>query len=400
MKILVGPIDLPGQISVDSDNPNNPGIGGSEYHSIVLAQILARDFEVSLWLRSGSLSSSGLTIIKNLATVDDFDLQISFSSLANEETPKPYPLVAISHHPFDSHILDLPSRTLVIANVGDYQLKSNKQLASRAGIPQLWLPVFLRKPQAHFFERTPASGLVVGHLSSLHPSKGFHDVLSAWMNYLAKGGSGTLEVLGGQSLYGLVESHPTLPVSKKYGARLLSIMGGKVHESVKFLGRVPGDVESHIAKWHLAVLNPKGFGESESVSMKDCWRESVPVVAGNRFGQRDYMRLFPSLASSSPRKISEIIKVLSEDATTLSALQKQSQVEYQRLYERGVQSGKLWKELVLKIHEGRGLSSAGMATSQYKLGLEIQIRFEGLQVWLQQAASSLISRVSTRKSSS
>ena len=398
MKILVGPINLPGQISVDADNPNNPGIGGSEYHSIVLALILARDFEVSLWLRSGSLDSSGLNILTDLESADDFDLQISFSSLANEETPRSYPLVAISHHPFDTHILDLPPRTLAIANVGDYQLKSNMRLAKRVGIPQVWLPVFLRKPQTQVVERTAASDLLVGHVSSLHPSKGFHDVLSAWMDYLARGGKGTLEVLGGQSLYGLAESHPTLPVSRLYGARLLSIMGGKVHESVKFLGRVPGDVESRIAKWHLAVLNPKGFGESESVSMKDCWRESVPVVAGDRFGQRDYMRLFPTLASSSPRGISKIIKALSEDSSELGALQEQSRVEYGRLYERGLQSGELWKELALRIFEGKSLLDAGMPTSKPTAALRIQIQFEGLQVWLQQLASQIISKMRPRRS--
>lgn len=397
MKILVGPISLPGKVTVDADNPNNPGIGGSEYHSIVLALILARDFEVALWLKSGSLESSGFTIVDELGSDEDFDLQISFSSLANEETPQPYPLVAISHHPFDSHILHLPARTLVIANVGDYQLKTNIQFAKRVGIPQVWLPVFLRKPQTKFLERSGAPQLVVGHVSSLHPSKGFHDVLCAWMDFVSRGGKGTLEVLGGQSLYGLAESHPFLPVSRQYGARLLSIMGGSVHESVKFLGRVPGDVESRIAKWHLAVLNPRGFGESESVSMKDCWRESVPVVAGNRFGQRDYMPLFPTLASSRPREISRIIKVLSEDSSRLSALQEQSRVEYGRLYERGVRSGELWKELALKISEGKSLVDAGLATSKSSVAVRIQIRCEGFQVKFQQLASRVMDKFLTGK---
>lgn len=397
MKILVGPINLPGRISVDADNPNNPGIGGSEYHSIVLATILARDFEVTLWLKSGSLDASGIRILEDLGADEDFDLQISFSSMANEVTPKPYPLVAISHHPFDSHILDLPVRTLAIANVGDYQLKSNIRLAKRVGIPQVWLPVFLRKPQAQVIERTNASEFVVGHVSSMHPSKGFHDVLAAWMGYLAEGGIGTLEVLGGQSLYGLAESHPFLPVSKQYGTKLLAIMGGEVHESVKFLGRVPGDVESRIASWHLAVLNPKGFGESESVSMKDCWRESVPVVAGNRFGQRDYMRLFPTLASSSPRNISRIIKTLSEDSSKLEVLQQQSRLEYQRLYARGVESGNLWRELAFKILEGKSVLNSGMPTSKPSAALRFLVRFEGLQVEAQQLASKLVAIIRTRK---
>jgi hypothetical protein len=397
MKILVGPINLPGQIAVDAQNPNNPGIGGSEYHSIVLATILSRDFDVTLWLQSGSLETNGLRIATELATDEDFGLQISFSSTANEPTPKAYPLVAISHHPFDTHILKLPSRTLAIANVGDYQLKSNSQLAMRVKIRQIWLPVFLRRPQTNPTARSRATHFKVGHVSSMHPSKGFHDVLSAWMGYLASGGKGTLEVLGGQSLYGLKESHPYLPVSKPYGEKLLSIMGGQVHDSVKFLGRVPGDVESLIASWHLAVLNPKGFGESESVSMKDCWREAVPVVAGNRFGQRDYMRLFPGLASSAPSAIAKIIKDLSHDQKKLESLQAQAIHEYQVLFERGVRSGELWLNLAHKVSDGLSLLDAGMPTTKASAKLRFQIRIEGLQIKLQEFASKAISLLLSRK---
>jgi glycosyltransferase involved in cell wall biosynthesis len=397
MKILVGPINLPGQIAVDAHNPNNPGIGGSEYHSIVLATILSQEYDVTLWLQSGSLETAGLRILTELSPDEDFGLQISFSSTANESTPKAYPLIAISHHPFDTHIMELPPRTLAIANVGDYQLKSNSRLARRVGIGQIWLPVFLRRPQANAIDRSKATSFTVGHVSSMHPSKGFHDVLSAWMDYLALGGKGTLEVLGGQSLYGLKESHPYLPVSKSYGEKLLAIMGGQVHDSVKFLGRVPGDIESRIASWDIAVLNPKGFGESESVSMKDCWREAVPVVAGNRFGQRDYMRLFPGLAASNPGAIAKIIKDLSEDPSKLESLQAQALHEYQVLFERGVHSGELWRKLAGKVAEGTPLLDAGLPTTKATAMLRLQIHIEGLQIKLQAIASSAISLLRSRK---
>jgi len=397
MKILVGPLSLPGQIAVDTQNPNNPGIGGSEYHSIVLATILSREYDVTLWLQSGSLEATGLRIATELASDEDFGLQISFSSTANEPTPKAYPLVAISHHPFDAHILELPTRTLAIANVGDYQLKSNSRLASRVNVRQIWLPVFLRRPQVHSTDRSNVTNFKVGHLSSMHPSKGFHDVLSAWMGFLSLGGKGTLEVLGGQSLYGLKESHPSLPVSKAYGEKLIAIMGGQVHDSVKFLGRVPGDIQSRIASWHLAVLNPKGFGESESVSMKDCWREAVPVVAGNRFGQRDYMRLFPSLSSSSPAAIAKIVLDLSQDPKKLESLQTQALHEYQLLFERGVHSGELWRNLAQKVSEGASLRHAGLPTTKASAKLGLQIRFEELQIKSQELASRAILRLRSRR---
>lgn len=397
MKILVGPINLPGQIALDAKNPNNPGIGGSEYHSIVLATILSRDYDVTLWLQSGSLETTGLRIATELAGDENYGLQISFTSTAKEPTPGAYPLVAISHHPFDSHILELPPRTIAIANVGDYQLKSNRPFARRVGISQIWLPVFLRRPQDKVIVRSNATNFKVGHVSSMHPSKGFHDVLSAWMGYLALGGTGTLEVLGGQSLYGLQESHPYLPVSKPYGEKLLAIMGGQVHDSVKFLGRVPGDISSRIASWDLAVLNPKGFGESESVSMKDCWREAVPVVAGNRFGQRDYMRLFPGLASSRPSTIAKIIRDLSQDPKKLASLRFQALDEYQVLFERGVHSGELWRNLAHRVSDGTTLLDAGLPTTEASPVLWLQIRIEGIQIRFQEFASRVISLLRPRK---
>lgn len=391
MKILVGPIALSGRFEVNAKEPNNPGIGGSEYHSIVLATILSRDNDVTLWLISGSLDINGFSIQNELLPEDVFDLQISFSSCANWMTPHPFPLVAISHHPFDSHILKLPKRTLVIVNVGDYQLKTNSRYANRVGIPQIWLPVFLRTPNSQSVIRSNPEPFTVGHVSSLHPSKGFHDVLVAWMDYLSSGGTGRLEVLGGQSLYGISETHPYLPVSKSYGKKLLAIMGGEVHDSVKFLGRVLGDVGPRIGSWDLAVLNPKGFGESESVSMKDCWRESVPVIAGFRFGQRDYMRLFPELATSSPRNIARIIRDLRDDGRVLRMYKDRALIQYRVLFERGIQSGELWRELCRKISREEPLLNAGMTASRPSARDRINISLEGLQVKLQASASKVVS---------
>lgn len=390
MKILVGPIVLSGHFEVNAEDPNNPGIGGSEFHSIVLATILAKGNDVTLWLKSGSLDVDGLSIQRKLLPEDVFDLQISFSSCANDVTPNPFPLVAISHHPFDSHILRLPERTLVIVNVGEYQLKTNSRSANHVGIPQIWLPVFLRKPHSQSVVRSKPKPFKVGHVSSLHPSKGFHDVLIAWMKYLSSGGRGTLEVLGGQSLYGISESHPYLPVSKSYGEKLLAIMGGEVHESVKFVGRVIGDVGPRIGTWDLAVLNPKGFGESESVSMKDCWRESVPVIAGCRFGQRDYMRLFPELATSSRREIARIIRDLNEGREVLVVHKNRAFEEYRVLYERGVQSGELWRELCKRISREEPLLDAGMITAKPSARDKLNILFEGFQVKLQSHASKAV----------
>jgi hypothetical protein len=392
MKILIGPLALPGSVSMDDLELENPGIGGSEYHSLVLASVLREQHEISVWVESGSLEMPSVHVISRPERLEPYDLQVAFTSRANEATPDKYPLIAISHHPFDSHIADLPKRTLVIANVGEYQLKSNEQIAAKAGIPQIWLPIFFCSPRMDEEAISKSKSFLVGHLSSLHPSKGFHDVLAGWMKYISQGGDGLLEVVGGQSLYGLSESHEFLPVSKAYGARLLKIMGGQVHPTVRFLGRVRG-VSSLVRRWDLAILNPKAFGESANISLADCWRESTPVIAGNRFGQRDLMGRFPTLAASTPRQIHRKLKHLSQNQNVLDLHQSRSKLFYKDLYLRGLASRKKWYEVIdAAIASPDNLPRLGLDVKRSSLWLRALISFERAEVNLQNLASMALNR--------
>jgi hypothetical protein len=186
----------------------------------------------------------------------------------------------------------------------------------------------------------------------MHPAKGFLHVLKGWTKYLVKAEpESQLRVVGGISLYGSLESHPTLPTELHFGNRLSKEIRESDAQSIVFLGRLSGDIANEISKWDIAVLNPKGWTESESVSMKDCWRMGVPVIAGNRFGQRDYMSDFPELQASSPRQISRLLVRYQLGKLRRADLSDRAIENYSRLEQRGRLSAQKWAELVTVVTE-------------------------------------------------
>lgn len=364
MRVLVGPIRLAEDFDAEVGGDLNPGIGGSEFHSIQVAILLSENFEVDLWVTRGSPKIAGLFTTQAPRAVDEYFLQIAHSSAEDLEALDGLPLICVSHHPFDVHLKQLPSRTIGVVHVGSYQLKSNNWLQAPRSVPDIWLPVFLRGEDASIdLKPRTKHGFKVGHVSSLHPSKGFHDVLKAWMKYVSMGGEGTLEVLGGVGLYGSAKTHEYLPVSKAYGDRLMSIMKGEVHSSVKFLGLVSGDVQGIIKSWHVAILNPLALGESESVAMKDCWRAGVPVISGNYFGHRDYMGAFPELSIKHWRQIPRIIFKIAIDDSLRGAVSKKAVSEFSRLSQRGADSKSQWMELVTRVANRDSLTGVGVEVS-------------------------------------
>lgn len=372
LRVLVGPIELSTNFEARVTRELNPGIGGSEYHSIQLALILSEKFEVDLWVTHGKPRVAGLAVLQSPRKASDYFLQIAHSSAKDSESLAKVPLICVSHHPFDVHLKWLPRRAIGVAHVGNYQLKSNNWPQVSRSIPDFWLPVFLRSGVTSFdWRANRAQEFTVGHVSSLHPSKGFHDVLKAWMKFVSNGGEGTLEVLGGARLYGSAETHQLLPVSKSYGDKLLSIMGGEIHSSVKFLGLVPGDVHPVISRWHLAILNPLALGESESVAMKDCWRAGVPVIAGNYFGHRDYLCAFPELSIKFWRQIPRRIAKIARDESLRGDLSKRAISEFTRLSQRGNESEKQWIWLVTKVAKRESLEGVGAKVSNSKQAIAI-----------------------------
>jgi glycosyltransferase involved in cell wall biosynthesis len=214
------------------------------------------------------------------------------------------PMILVSHHPHDGDLASILKvrRDFLLVNLGEYQYLSN----NLRSVPSVILPVLIPPPSFRPVE--PVLGGVVGHVSSLVPSKGFHHLARAWASISRANPDSRLEVIGGSSLYGFLEEHPRLPTSVKYGNRIEKLLtSGGNSKSVEFLGVISGSIESHIDTWSLAALNPAGIAEADPSSVKDCMRKGVPVVGAFDYGLRSYLRQFPELQIKSPRNTARLV---------------------------------------------------------------------------------------------
>lgn len=355
--VTIGPIPLAFDVEVPLAAETNPGIGGSEFFLIRLASFLA----------NSGLTVRVLTVGANLTFADsrifttNFVQSLEESSvktgvyITNSGIPRAYrgffqmvdALIVVSHHPHDGDLRALlrsvyPS---AIVSLGEYQYISNALVK----VPHFWIPGFVQKPVLQ--SNLPSKK--IGHISSMHPSKGFHLIARAWVKVQGQMDL-NLEVIGGLSLYGVPEEDSKFHTSKKYGAKLQKIFQKDNSLSkVKLMGRVPGDVGEFIQNWRFAVLNPKGTAEADPTSVKDCLRQGVPVVAGFDYGMRHYLKAFPETRLSSPKDLGKKILNLYSHPDLVRILSDRARDYYSHLYERNAEVEAAWLRLVRAVHSNK-----------------------------------------------
>lgn len=366
----------------------NPGIGGSEFHSIQLSLELAlAGFNVSLLFEGERprLPDSVRLIHCESSKLRSKDFDILITSVG--WVPRLVdlgltfiPTIVISHHPHDGNLLNSWSSLSypkMLVNVGRYQLLSNL----KKGIPSVWLPAFTNPPSLgqEPVPEVSLSKLRVGHISSLHPSKGFHIALMGWMRFaktLAKG-STSLTVLGTSKLYG--SSHVTfdngIPVDGPYGRKLnkiISLSPIALQDNIQFLGLVEGSVDESVKRWEVAIQNPIGLAEADPMVVQDCLRCGVPVIGSSLFGMYDYTRYFPELRAHTPWGISRKLKLLRGNPRLLRRLQIRAVSIYEELFERRSRTVVEWINLLDQVANNLPLS-AGISVGEVESRLRVSL---------------------------
>jgi len=278
----------------------NPGVGGSEYYSILLARHMATEFEHLLFFDSESqtyFDSNGSTGVHDS---DPANVTWFINAMLPSERAPIRPgekVVVFSHHPFDSNLRPWQVRHPLSNQVslGTFQFYSNG--GNRRGhfqIRSFFPEVDLDLPHS-------ASG-VVGHVSSLHPSKGFHRVLKIFYELKKIRPTLKLEVLGGPNLYSATgisanDSSPYLDDVRSY------ILSHGLQDAVSFLG-VEANVAERIKGWDAVIQNPFGVGEADPMILKEAWAVGRPVFGASDFGFREYLgrRTSPFTIKTSARK--------------------------------------------------------------------------------------------------
>lgn len=371
VRVGIGPIRLHKHVEIVSSRDENPGIGGSEFHSLQLSAILAEKGMEVVLMYSGfnpvmpagvtsvrfdqNLDSLGLTCL--VTTVGEVN-RPEFPSLSNIET------YLISHHPHDRDILRARSKLQKLAavvNVGRYQRFSNRKYARNG----LWIPAFTpissKATRSPHQEERNHEGVVktVGHISSLHPSKGFGIALAGFCRVAQENPGLKFQIVGGSNLYAHV-------LSTKSDISQLETLGPKITktlvranlegEQISFLGVVDGSVLNLLSLWDVALQNPLGIGEADPIVIQDCLRSGVPVIAGSLFGMYDYMKYFPELQAHSERQVAKRLEALAAGRLDQKEIAARGLKLHASLVERRSRAVKSWADLIdPKSQENSGL---------------------------------------------
>lgn len=383
--IIFGPLFLPQNLHWDGVGSKNPGIGGTEFQLLSLAELLAEKSQGSVKVLCDSepviqgRSSLVFEPLDLLSPLPPDSILISpVSSLVHlpAEFTKDIKLIASSHHPHDHDIAKIIRRhaPLILRCVGAYSYWSNV----RKGISCVYLPnLFLSE---ELVLDSQSRELTFGHISSLHPSKGLIVSIAVWKRARAIGGSisKSFEVIGGKALYDArSEKSSAALMTPGYQKRVEKLLGeGLDKAGVQLLGiKSNKDMSPIVSSWSGAILNPLGTGEADPASYKDCMAVGVPVFSLGDYGMWDYARDFPETTSLTLNNLAKKIVRFSKDPALRTMLRNRALQRAAELKLRNSAVLENWSDLLQYIHKGAGIP-APSRSSFIPPKLPVPLRFK------------------------
>lgn len=395
MEVLIGPVSLSTRVRLGSSRDRNPGVGGSEFHALQLALIFMENkFKVNLMVEGIAPempSEIRLVNCKEAESLRDVILVTSVAAVVKHDLElfQSTRTVLVSHHPHDGFlsmaIKRLPLLSGVV-NVGRYQFFSNR----RRGIRSVWLPTFSpmvvsRNPElGKSTDYTPGQNLFehhsrIGHISSLHASKGFHVALAGFLRHLSESRLEHVRfrVIGGSELYGdKSQTSSPIPVTEPSMTKIRKVLNrfddlGK--SSVDFLGVMKSGIPEEVSTWLLAIQNPLGFAEADPMSVQDCLAQSVPFIGSSLFGMYDYSTIFPELNAHTSRQVQKKLRFYLSHPELHATFRTRAMEAAADLSSRRVATEKLWVALIGDIQDGG--FSASLDVGRIEIGLLFRLAF-------------------------
>ena len=343
----------------------NPGVGGTEYLTVMLAVLIAEkfaDLNLTIYTKYHFNYDTSLQNL-NVQVIDTVDAQI----IANKENQKWLLTVNVawelhclnliesfenvilwSHHPSDWRAAFLRKNALMVISTGVYQFCSNWLVHTH----NLLLPnIFLRnhRDSEKHLERTDKQFNVM-YLGALVPAKGFHLLLREWGEICRRIPHAKLHVIGGSNLYGRTSGMTSdFPCDVKYEKTLKSIIATKMidMDSIKFYGTLGDERFKIYRQMDAAVINPSGRSESFSFNLHECLDYGVPVIASHDYGLNDVMCGLPDQSVKKDNGIMKILLRLHSDLDFRKRC-KENQFKYiESLEIRNLKALLAWRSLIL-----------------------------------------------------
>ncbi|MDY6919407.1 MAG: glycosyltransferase [Pseudomonadota bacterium] len=313
-------------------NGINPGCGGTQYVTIILAQLLSG--ENPSWkvvtLNDGTFVNDESSNVCQIHCKDiDSGLvqlnkefkgvkvlvapEVVLKNISNKKVSlREWKIVGWLHHPFHLSLELLLANCDAYVSCGSYQYESNKFFYKNH-----WQinNIFLLPPKTKKCTKAEEQYLNLIYLGALVPGKGFHLVAQQWKSIKSIAPKVKLHVVGGISTYGRDNETALIPTTQDYARTILEFIDEDDirNGDVIFHGNIGKEKFSIIRNCYAAILNPTGESEAFPASPLECMSQGVPVIASSDFGMIDSMQYFPELSVKSADEITEKLRSILDD---------------------------------------------------------------------------------------
>lgn len=333
------------QFSLDAPNP---GIGGTQFTRIRLADAFARRFPANqvevVSEHQFEIVNAPDNLTQQVSAFDDYLAALAAtagdwvvtgpSMLLKRISPDILRRIAsrtiiTSHLMHDADLWDAERMATFGAAgcVGAYHFHATRPKSPKVYVRNLFMPGWAPPSNGRTRSHDDAARLKIVHIGPLLPLKGFDDRAAIWPEIKAAVPEVQLDGIGGANVYGTSNSHGLLPTTKAFGDKILESLELEDVSSgrVKFWGRLGVEKTAIIKSANVAVLNAASRPECFPGTLLECMDLGTPVVGSAANGLWDSMRHFPELTSKTPSEIPTILARLATNHEELLALSRRSQ---------------------------------------------------------------------------
>ena len=279
----------------------NPGIGGTEYSILLLAQIIKlykREIRVTLLAEKAAklpcvdktVLIDGLDKVASVSAKEQIDILIISSRREGKILPeyffeqiesKKIKTIIWGHNYYYSNYCErIADCEAIKANVFVGRQQYDRYIDHRIIDKSTY--IYNMYPMVEKRKRTSAGSHAVTYIGSLVPEKGFQILAAIWKKILNQVPDAELYVIGSGKLYSRNARLGKYGIAEEnFEAQFMPNLvdeNGRVLSSVHFLGVLGAEKDEVILKTGVGVVNPTGRTETFGISALDFESMGVPVV--------------------------------------------------------------------------------------------------------------------------
>jgi len=293
---------------IDLSNPQlgNPGIGGSEYMSFIVAYYLAQKNAVTMYVTKAGTYPVNISYVlvsdiksaislmvnnnENIVIIRESEIKNVYKEL-EKLTQK---VVIWGHNYSDYKLLDKCAKLASIVRYvcvsrEQYEQLRDENVFSKCCYIYNYIP--LTQQAAPNVDKVKKN--IVCYLGSVVEPKSFHVLAKYWKKIKNRVPDAELHIIGSGQLYNRTQRMGALGIAdaeyEETFKRYLST-NGVLHDDVVFHGMLGYNKNDVISLAKVGVVNPTGYGETFCISALEFSALGVPVVTKNVGGPKNLIR--------------------------------------------------------------------------------------------------------------